>query len=191
MNNRSVSTATLGYMAYALSFWLIGVVVAGWSNASSASLWTLALPLVILLLVVGILAVVQGRTLDSIAFLAGAALLWSTHAFVSLAMVPHGLASSGFAGWFWIVWAAFYGWVFVAALNAGRTRMVFLLGVALTYLAFAIADWGQVHVIEVIGGYLSLATALIAAAISASEINGHGRAGHLKQESQSPGAAPG
>lgn len=191
MNNKSVSTATIGYMGYALSFWLVGVIVAGWAHGSNGSTWAIAFPLAILLLVVGILAVVNARTLDAIIFLAGAALLWSTHSFVSLAMASHSAPSAGFAGWFWIVWAAFFAWVFLAALKGGFLRMLFLLGVTLTYLAFAIADWGSLHVLEIVGGYLSLATGLLAAILSANGIICHAHSGHLKDEGHPAGSASG
>lgn len=181
MNNKSVSTATIGYMGYALSFWLIGVTVAGWAAGTNGSIWAMSFPLSILLLVVGILAVAGDRALDAIVFLAGAALLWSSHALVRIAMAPHGGVTAGFAGWFWIVWSAFYAWVFYAALKGPRVRMLFLLGVTLTFLALAISDWSHHHVLEVVGGYLALATAVLAASISACEINAHGRAGHLKE----------
>lgn len=187
MNDRSVSTATIGYMGYALSFWLIGLSVTGWVHSANPAISAMTIPLSILLLVVGILAVANERTLDGVVFLSGAALLWSSHALIRTAMLPHGGVTPGFAGWFWMVWAAFYAWVCVAALRDGRMRRVFLLGVALTYLAFGVSDWAGLRSVEAVAGYLALVTALLAAWISACAINGHGRAGHLKE----PGATSG
>jgi uncharacterized protein len=187
MNNKSVSTATIGYMCYALSFWLVGVYVAGWLHGSAGPIWAISFPLVVLLLIVGILALTNERTLDSVIFLSGAALIWSSHSLVGLEGA-HDAPSAGFSGWFWIVWAAFFAWVFVAALKSGGTRMLFLLGVALTYLAFAISEWSGAHVIEIVSGYLALATALLAAVVSADAINGHGRAGHLSEGRAGPGS---
>jgi succinate-acetate transporter protein len=181
MNNKSVSTATIGYMAYALTFWLIGVSEAGWTHGSNGGIWAIAFPLTVLLLVVGILAVANERTLDGIVFLGGMALIWSGHSFVRLAGGAHSDVTSGFEGWFWLMWVAFYAWVFNAALKDGTVRALFLLGVALTFLALTIAAWASLHVLVVVAGYLFLATAVLAAAVSACAINSHAGAGHLKE----------
>lgn len=179
MNNKSVSTATIGYMAYALTCWLIGVTVTGWAHGNDPGIWAVAFPLAILLLVMGILECVHGRVLDTVIFFGGFALFWSVHSVLQLS--GHDAPSAGYIGWVVIVWAVFYAWIFIAALKGGFWRMLFLLAVWLTYLAFAIDSWGNLHVFEIIGGYLSLATGVLAAIISANEIICHGRSGHLNE----------
>lgn len=181
MNNKSVSTATIGYMCYALSFWMIGVFVTGWASGSDASIWAIAFPLAVLLLVIGILACVHGRTLDAIIFFGGFGVLWSAHSLLGLA--GHAAPSEGYLGWFFIVWTVFFAWVFLGALKAGIVRTLFLLALWLAFLAEAISAWGHVHVIDIVGGYLYLATGVLAAIVSASEIICHGRSGHLNESS--------
>jgi len=172
MNNKSVSTATIGYMCFALSFWLLGVYLTRWTPSISLSaIWAIHMPLSILLLVMGILAFVNGRSLDTIVFFGGSALLWSTHSIVVLPVSGHDASSPGFDGWFFIAWTAFFAWVWVGALKSDFWRMQFLLSLWLTHFVLIFDNFFyEVHVIEIIGGYLCLVTGLLAAVVSAKGI---------------------
>jgi succinate-acetate transporter protein len=64
-------------------------------------------------------------------------------------------------------------------------RILFLLGLWLTLLAVAISHWGNLHSIMLVGGYLGLITAILAAITSAEEVISYGR----KVESHDPEVA--
>ncbi len=182
MNNKSVSTATIGYMCWALALWMVMMPAAGWYDRMyAAGPGTLA-PLGVLLAIMGILAFVHGRTLDSVIFFGGAGLTWASY--VSHAIpIPPGAVPSTYGGWFDFVWAVFFCWVWFGAFKAGVQRWLFLLGLWLSLLAFAIGGWGGgVHALERIGGYIGLATAILAAITSAIEVIGHGLAGRPNED---------
>ncbi len=178
MNNKSVSTATIGFMCLALSFWMVNMPDAGWyaGGLGDASVSGMFFPLAILLAIMGILAFVHGRALDSIIFFGGAGLLWTAYAYVHMMTAPHATAlPESYAGWWYFVWTVFFAWVFVGALKADVVRILFLLGTWLSLLAGAIAGWsGGSHAFHLIGGYIGLATAILAAIVSAREVICHG-----------------
>jgi uncharacterized protein len=186
MNNKSVSTATIGFMCLALSFWMVNMPSAGWygGGLGAASVGGMFYPLAVLLAIMGILAFVHARTLDSIIFFGGAGLLWTAYSYVHMMTMPHAAAlPESYNGWWFFVWTVFFAWVFVGALKAGVVRALFLLGTWLSLLAGAIAGWsGGSHVFTLISGYIGLATAILAAIVSASEVICHGLAGRPNED---------
>lgn len=174
MNNKSVSTATIGYMCLALAGWMISMPAAGWfSSVYSHGIANLS-ALAILLAVMGVLAFVHGRALDSIIFFGGAGLFWSTYVY-GLTGAQGGTPEPGsYTGWYWFVWTLFFAWVWVGSLKAQPQRMLFLLGLWLTLLALAIGMWTGIRGFSIAGGYLGLITSLLAAITSAVEVIGHG-----------------
>ncbi len=186
MSNKSISTATIGYMCLALSFWMVNMPLAGWYGGGlvDASVGGMFLPLAILLAIMGILAFVHGRALDSIIFFGGTGLLWTAHTYVNMMTAPHASAlPESYAGWWYFVWTVFFAWVFVGALKADVVRILFLLGTWLSLLAGAIAGWvGGSSVFHLIGGYIGLATAILAAIVSAREVICHGWLGRPNED---------
>lgn len=182
MNNKSVSTATIGYMSWALALWMVSMTAAGWYDKMYAAGPANFAALGVLLAIMGILAFVHGRALDSIIFFGGAGLFWADYV-AHAVPIPPGAAPPSFSGWAAFVWAVFFCWVWFGAFKAGLQRWLFLLGVWLALLAFAIGGWGGgLHVFERIGGYIGLATAILAAITSAMEVIGHGLAGRPNED---------
>jgi succinate-acetate transporter protein len=178
LNNRCVTTSTVGYMALALTGWMLSMTAAGWYDRFYLAGTSLMLPFALLLAIIGILAYLHGRSLDSIAFFAFAALFTSTHTALASMAGTTFAAPMSYVGWFWIVWTVFFGYTWLGSFRAGLPRQLFLLGITLTFLAKALYGWSDARVLELISGYLGLISSIIAAIISASEVIVFGREAH-------------
>ena len=177
LNNRCVTTSTVGYMALALTGWMLSMTAAGWYDRFYLAGTSLMLPFALLLAVIGILAYLHGRSLDSIAFFAFAVLFTAAHsALTSMAGVSAGPMS--YIGWFWIVWTVFFAYMWLGSFRAELPRQLFLLGITLTFLAKAIYGWSDLRVLELISGYLGLISSIIAAIVSALDVIEFGREAH-------------
>lgn len=178
MSGKSTVTATVGYMCWALTEWMLSMTHAAWFDTQYAHGIALMLPLSLILLIVGILAFTEARALDAIIFFGGAGLLGSGHVYLT-AVAGAASASTDpghYAGWYWFIWAVFFCYVWFGSFKAGWSRMVFLLALWLTLLALAIAAWSGATGFVVLGGYLGLITAILAAITSATAVICHGRA---------------
>lgn len=175
MNNKATITSTVGYMCLALTGWMLSISNAGWFETAHGHGTAMMLPLALILLVIGILAFTNERALDAVIFFGGAGLFWSGHEYL-LAPTSAGAAAdpAHYAGWYWCVWAVFYFYVWLGSFRSGLIRMLFLLGLWLTLLALAVGQWTGAHGITMLGGYLGLITAILAAIVSAQAVIGHG-----------------
>lgn len=192
LNNRCVTTSTVGYMALALTGWMLSMTAAGWYDHYYLAGTSLMLPFALLLAIIGVLAYLHGRSLDSIAFFAFATLFTGAHTtMVSMS----GAAPMSYIGWFWIVWTVFFAYMWLGSFRAELPRQLFLLGITLTFLAKAIYGWTDLRVLELVSGYLGLISSVIAAIISASDLIVFGREAHspnddrLEHEAGHPHAA--
>lgn len=186
LNNRCVTTSTVGYMALALTGWMLSMTAAGWYDHYYLAGTSLMLPFALLLAIVGILAYLHGRSLDSIAFFAFAALFTAAHTtMASLA----GAAPMSYIGWFWIVWTVFFAYLWLGSFRAELPRQLFLLGITLTFLAKALYGWTDMRALELISGYLGLISSVIAAIISASDVIVFGREAHSPNDDRMDQAA--
>src|SRR6185312_3265253 len=103
LNNRCVTTSTVGYMALALTSWMLSMTAAGWYPQIYSAGSALMLPFALLLTIIGILPYLHGRSLDSIVFFAFAVLFTAGHS--GMAAIAAGAPSPmSYVGWFWIVW---------------------------------------------------------------------------------------
>ncbi|HTV79799.1 MAG TPA: hypothetical protein VMF03_16210 [Steroidobacteraceae bacterium] len=176
MNNKSTITSTVGYMCLGLTSWMLSMPRAGWFEAVHGHGTAMLLPLAIVLVIMGILAFLNEHTLDAVIFFGGAGLFWSGHQYLlgTGAAAPAAPESGHYAGWYWFIWAVFFCYVWFGSFKAGIERMLFLLGLWLTLLALALNGWTGAHGFEVLGGYLGLITAILAAITSAVAIISHG-----------------
>ena len=177
LNNRCVTTSTVGYMALALTGWMLSMTAAGWYDRFYLAGTSIMLPFALLLAIIGILAYLHGRSLDSIAFFAFAALFTSTHSAVAMTG-SQGAAPMSYVGWYWILWTVFFAYLWLGSFRAELPRQLFLLGISLTFLAKAIYGWTDLRVLELISGYLGLISSVIAAIISASDVITFGHEAH-------------
>ena len=178
LNNRCVTTSTVGYMALALTGWMLSMTAAGWYDHIYPAGMALMLPFALLLAIIGILAYLHGRSLDSIAFFAFAALFTAVHSAMAGMVAGLTAAPMSYVGWFWIVWTVFFAYVWLASFRAELPRQLFLLGISLTFLAKALYGWTDARVLELISGYLGLISSIIAAIVSASDVLVFGREAH-------------
>lgn len=81
-----------------------------------------------------------------------------------------------YTGWYYLVWAVFFCYVWLGSFKAGLPRVLFLLALWLTLLALAIGNWGGPGQFVLLAGYLGLLTAILAAITSAITVIAHGRA---------------
>lgn len=174
MSNKGVITSTVGYMSLALTGWMLSMPNAGWFDKLYGHGSAMLLPLALVLAVMGILAFMNERTLDAIIFFGGAGLFWSEHVYLSALNAAGTQDPAHYTGWYLFIWAVFYCYVWLGSFRAGLERLLFLLGLWLTLLALAIGEWGGLHSITVLGGYLGLITSIIAAIISAEAVIRHG-----------------
>lgn len=168
-SNRGVATATVGFMALALSGWMMSMSSAGWYASLFPHALALAYSLGLTLVIMGILSFVDQRALDAIIFFGGAGLLGAFYTLASPGM-QNASEPSSYVGWFHFIWAVFFCWVWFGSFRAGVPRFLFLLGLWLTLLAWAIGYWGQVHGFIILGGYIGLITSILAAITSAMTI---------------------
>ena len=178
LNNRCVTTSTVGYMALALTSWMLSMTAAGWYPQYYLPGTTLMLPFALLLAIIGILAYLHGRSLDSIAFFAFAVLFTAAHSDIAGMGGTMAATPASYLGWFWIVWTVFFAYLWLGSFRAGLPRQLFFLGISLTFLAKALHGWTDARVLELISGYLGFISAIIAAIISASDVIAFGREAH-------------
>lgn len=174
MNNKAAITSTVGYMSLALTGWMLSMPNAGWFDKLYGHGTAMMLPLAFVLGVMGILAFLNEGTLDAVIFFGGAGLFWSGHVYLTASASAEAVDPGHFSGWYFFIWAVFFCYVWFGSFKAGIERLLFLLGLWLTLLALAIGDWTSLHGFTVLGGYLGLITAILAAITSAIAVIGHG-----------------
>jgi uncharacterized protein len=170
MNNKAVITSTVGYMCLALTGWMLSMSNAGWFDKLYEHGAAMMFPLALVLGVMGILAFLNERTLDAVIFFGGAGLFWSGHVYRTALTATSAADPGHYSAWYFFIWAVFFCYVWFGSFKAGIERLLFLLGLWLTLLALAIGDWGDLHLFTVLGGYLGLATAILAAITSAMAV---------------------
>jgi len=167
-SGKAVAISTVGYMCLAMSGWMISMTYADWFSKQYGM--ALLYPLAIVLGVMGILSFLQSRALDAIVFLSGTALLGSAYAYNATPVAARMNDPGSYLGWFAVLWAVFFAYVWVGSYKSGISRMLFLLGAWLTMLALAIGGWTGANGWMILAGYIGLVTSILAAITSASEI---------------------
>lgn len=169
----TANVSALGYGAFALTLWLASMEPAGWFPQSGGN-FLLVLSTAVLggcvLALAGLLRWSRGGTFDTLLFLAFAGYWWiaalNQHA---LAAGTDAAASADFRGWYCFAWALLAAGLWLAALRRGTARMLFALGLALSLLAYAAADWAGLEAFTLLGGYVGLVTAVVGIYIAAAE----------------------
>jgi succinate-acetate transporter protein len=175
VNNKAVITSTVGYMCLSLTGWMLSMPNAGWFDKLYGHGVAMMLAMAIVLGVMGILAFLNERTLDSVIFFGGAGIFWTGYVYMTSSS---GATDPGhYTGWYFFIWSVYFCYVWLGSFKAGLERMLFLLGLWLTLLALAIGEWGDIHFFTVLGGYLGLATSILAAITSAIAVITHGFGG--------------
>lgn len=169
---RGVASSTVGYMLVAISGWMLSMSPARWYTNTVGVSFLMALAIV--LAVMGILAFVADRGLDSIVFFGASAILGTVFAYEGMVATTRVAQPLTYMGWFSCMWAIYFGCTWIGSLRSGATRSAFLGGLTLTLIVLAIGGWTGVGGWLVAGGYLGLITSLLAFITAGSEIIHHG-----------------
>lgn len=174
MSNRLANPSSLGFAGFAITLWMVSMINAGWFGTTTPHNMNLMLAFTFggtAMALAGLMEYLRGRTLDMFLFLAFGAFWWAW------ALHSHGAATQampatagGYVGWFFLVWAVVAFYIWIASFRDGTARLLFTLGLWLTFLALAIADWSAASGFTVLGGYLGLITAIIGGYISAADV---------------------
>jgi succinate-acetate transporter protein len=174
MTEKYANASTLGYAGFALTLWMVSMLNAGWfGRSASASHMDLLLALAFgggAMGLAGLLEYFKGHTTNMLLFLGFGAFwcAWAVHAH-DLGTAMMSPSAGGYMGWFFLVWAVFAFYIWLASMHAGVMRNLFALGVWLTLLALAIADWSGIAGFTILSGYLGLISALIGGYVSAAD----------------------
>jgi succinate-acetate transporter protein len=196
-DDRITATATVGYVCIAITFWMLGIVMTGWFPVGNMG-FEMGLMYGLggtMLVIIGVLAMVYGRGIDTIIFLGLAglffclsmALLFFSFRTGQLSALPGAAQGgltinpgmnpdagngtiSGYYGWFALCWAVFFFYLWIASFKAGIIRMLFLLLFWLGALAETLAGWTGLHSLGTLSGYLILIAAILAFIVSASAV---------------------
>ncbi|MBS0381411.1 MAG: acetate uptake transporter [Proteobacteria bacterium] len=170
--NRIANAAGLGYAAFALSLWMTSMIPAGWFDSPDAILPRL-MALVLggcVMAIAGIAQGLRGHALDATLFVGFAAFWWVGGLPTHLAGAGSPPLSHGMLGWYYIVWALFAFCIWLAACRDGVARMLFALGLCLSLLSLALAEWLHLDALTVLGGYLGLVAAIVGIYVAAAEM---------------------
>lgn len=181
---RTANASALGYAAFALTLGLASMGPAGWFDQPGTRLAPLlyaqpgnallALLVVVLggcvLALAGVGQYLRAHTLDATLFLAFAGYWWIAALEQHAAAQGYLGATPGFFGWYWIVWTFLAFCIWLAACRDGAARMLFALGLTLSLLSYALAQWIALDAMTVLGGYLGLVTAIVGIYIAAAEM---------------------
>jgi uncharacterized protein len=173
MERKFADSVTLGYACLFIAGWLISMINAHWfaPPLDQSGLMLVMILGGVVLAISGIFSYINGDTLNSTLFLVFGALFFS-FALTSMNSASESSAGvySGFAGWIYVLFSIFAFYLWIGSFGGGMARNVFLLGLWLTLLAWAIANWAASPGLDIIGGYLGLATSLFAGYVSAEGI---------------------
>lgn len=192
MNSRArgVALSTIGYLTIAIGTWMISMNAADWyTGAHSAAGGAILFPLSIVLLVIGILAFVQNRGLDSVVFFGGAAVLGGMTTYLGVTssaaatsfntsvstMATQAAHPLSYLGWIACMFGIYFLCTWAGSIRSGRIRSFFLLALWLSLGCLAIAGWADSAGWMIAGGYLGLISAVLAFAIAGTEIVRYGR----------------
>jgi succinate-acetate transporter protein len=175
MNNRLVISSTIGFMCIGFTSWMHGLGLSHWVAGPNMLAMVMAFTLgTVVLGIIAILSFFHGRTLEAIIFFGFAGFIFTIAHHGGMDHMGMGQDSSGTMGWFLLIWAVFFFYVWLASFKAGRARSLFLLALWLAILAACLAQWLGWEGFSYIHGYLALFTGLVATYISAATIINHG-----------------
>jgi succinate-acetate transporter protein len=177
---RAVAISTVGYLFIAITFWMVSMTNAGWYSQlySVSMLASIAIGLAIM----GILAFVAGRGLDSGVFFGAGALLGSVASYVAVATNVRVTYPLTYLGWFASMFGIYFLCLWGASLRSGMTRSGFLLTLWLALGCMAIGGWSGVGGWAIAGGYLGLISACFAFVTAGTEIVRFGRVANPNQD---------
>lgn len=159
----------LGFGVLAIAGWMYSMAWAGWFSREVLGSVT-AYDAIILatagLLVAALASFLRGETWHAVLFMFWAGYSWAIQTQVGES------TPEGYFGWFLLTISVFHLFLGAGALRRenGSDRAMVAFGLSLAFLSFALAQFGLPGFFAIVGGYVSLATALLAFWIAAKEI---------------------
>ncbi len=171
MQNKFSGAITLGYASLFISAWIFSISATGWIQGAKAGL-----PFIMLfgaiLVIAGIFSFYnEASKIDTVLFLVvGAADFSYSLRFILFPNLQANTSPAGVDGWITILIAVVIFYLWLSSFKGNIIRQLFFLGLWLTYLSIAIANWFTLPVFNYIGGYIGLITSLLAGWYSASTV---------------------
>jgi uncharacterized protein len=169
MEGKFGNPAPLGLIGFASTTWLLSMINAGWFDAKS-------LPVVLAMalafgggaqFIAGILAYIRGNTFATVAFMSYGA-FWFT--FVAFVKVFGEGTPAPFVGWYLFVWGVFTFYMWIATFRHNMALQLVFLTLWITFFLLALGDWFGLGAMHMLGGYMGLICACVAAYLSAAEV---------------------
>ncbi len=168
METKLANPAPLGLSGFALTTFLLSMINIGWFTGAN-------MPMVLACafafggtaqFATGIMEMPRGNSFGTVAFCGYGAFWWSFALFVLF--LSKGVTGA-FVGWYLFLWGLFTMFMWVASLKKAKALMLVFLFLMATFYLLAIGAWAGADMINVIGGYFGLITAVLAFYLAAAE----------------------
>ena len=168
METKLANPAPLGLSGFALTTFLLSMINVGWFSGAN-------MPMVLACAFVfggtaqfaaGIMEMPRGNSFGTVAFCSYGAFWWSFALFVLF--LSKGVTVA-FVGWYLFLWGLFTMFMWVASLKKNKALMLVFLFLTATFYLLAIGAWTGTAIINVVGGYFGLITAVLAFYLAAAE----------------------
>jgi uncharacterized protein len=169
MEQRFANPAPLGLIGFASTTWLLSLINAGIFEPKS-------LPLVLGMalafgggaqVLAGLLSFIRGNTFATVAFLSYGS-FWLS--FVAYVHEFGGGAAPAFVGWYLLVWGVFTFYMWIASFRHNTALQLVFLSLWITFFLLAAGDLFTLPALRMMGGYVGLVCAALAAYLSAAEV---------------------
>ncbi len=168
METKLANPAPLGLSGFALTTFLLSMINVGWFSGAN-------MPMVLACAFVfggtaqfaaGIMEMPRGNSFGTVAFCGYGSFWWSFALFVLF--LSQGVTVA-FVGWYLFLWGLFTMFMWVASLKKNKALMLVFLFLTATFYLLAIGAWTGTAIINIVGGYFGLITAVLAFYLAAAE----------------------
>lgn len=171
MNDRIASSKALGFGVFAIITWIFSMPDARWVSPETFN--TSTAHVIVVLAMIGLLIAGLAAFLRGEAWLAFFFILWCGVSWGYAGVMGGSMKPDAFGNWLWLALALVNFYLWIAAMRGGLGAAV-SFGVLLTWLsALAGGLWGffnSANVLQLIDGYLGLASGLVFFYASAAAI---------------------
>ncbi len=169
MNDKLANPSAFAFGAFACALWMYSMISAGWFSAANHG-WAIVAGFTLAgtgLVFAGIMEFFRGDTFQMVLFLFLGMAGWG---YAMSAQWSFGKMASGYAGFGFLMGTVIFFILWLASFSIKKTMLqFFLLGLWISFVLWTIGAWG-IHFLNIIGGYVGLATAILAFIIFFMEI---------------------
>lgn len=170
MNKTFSNPAPLGLAGFAMTTWLLSMINAGWFINDGGMDMVLAVALAFggtAQLLAGLMELPRGNTFGTVAFCAYGAFWWSFALFV---LFLHDKVPGAFIGWYLFLWGVFTSYMWIASWRKAKALQAIFAVLLVTFFLLAAHAWTGMDMLQELGGYCGLITAVLAFYLSAAEV---------------------